>query len=369
MLGKVCVIGAGTAGLIFSKELARMGADVTVYDSKRSAAEGSDKASGILSKTGLDRTGIDYRKAVVNTLNGAVLYATNERLSVKSDNVKAYVLDRGVLAGICAEEAAREGVEIRFGEKLSRDQIRGLPREYDVVVGADGAVSTTASAFGFPNINEYVLTYKAEYEGASIPDINSVGLYFDNRTTNRFFGWSVPYSKSVIELGVGVDYKVKKNSKAAFDSFLRNPNVSEIVGDGALIGAHASIIPIQSRKRTVSKNVLLVGDAAGQVKATTGGGIIFGTQCARLAAEITWRHLKEGYPLASYETAWRKRYGMDLSLHKLLHAYYSSLGQRRVDATFKLLKMLGAESFFSEYGDMDRPSVMLKRLFLRGLSG
>jgi hypothetical protein len=59
---------------------------------------------------------------------------------------------------------------------------------------------------------------------------------------------------------------------------------------------------------------------------------------------------------------------VDLKMHDFLHNYYSNLRVSNMEVFLKVSKMLGAEKFFSEYGDMDRPSLMLKRFFLRGLA-
>lgn len=131
---------------------------------------------------------------------------------------------------------------------------------------------------------------------------------------------------------------------------------------------HASIIPISRRRRTVIGNVMLVGDAAGQTKATTGGGIIFGMSCANVAVESISRNIERGTPLTYYESAWRRRYGLDLKMHDLLHTFYSDFGGS-FSRIIGMGSRLGIDRFFSTYGDMDSPSLMLKRLFFRHILG
>ena len=366
---RVVVVGAGVIGLILAKELAQRSIATEVYDGKRSVEEGADKASGILSKTGLGHIGIDYRSAIVNELDGAVLHAGNESLRVKARSVQAYVLDRGKLAKRCLEEAERAGAEITFARRLGADELRRLANDNgNIIVGADGAVSGVAAAFGFPPVKEYVLTYKAEYSGASVEDSHSVELFFANKHARRFFGWSAPYSSDMVELGVGTSSTARRSSASAFADFINDGNVRGIVEGAERMAGHASIIPLGSRKVTVKGNVMLVGDAAGQVKATTGGGIIFGAACARVAADVINAHIEHGTALAHYEKMWRRQYGMDLKLHAALHNYYSSMGPRSLALLIRMSKLFGAEQFFSRYGDMDSPSTMLKRFVLRGLA-
>jgi digeranylgeranylglycerophospholipid reductase len=366
---KVIVIGAGVIGLTLATELAKSGVDTTVYESKASVSQNAGRASGIFSREGLSRMGIDYSPALQNTLNGAIIHGGGELFSVETEGTKAFVLDRRILAELCAENARMKGARIVLNKRIGREELLDIARDKsNILVGADGAVSNVASAFGFPQINEYVLTYKAEYANANVHDLHRVELFFSNRVAKRFFGWSVPYSKSTLEVGVGISSHSGQNSTSAFNAFINNSRIGGMIGGAEKTAGYASIIPLQVRKRTVMGNVLLVGDAAGQVKATTGGGIIFGTACARLAAGAITEHISTGRKLARYENMWRRAYGLDLRLHKMVHGYYSNLGDSGLSLAIRAARLLGFEKFLSDYGDMDSPKLMFKRFFLRGLS-
>ncbi len=360
---EVVIVGGGVVGLVLAKELAKDGINVTVHEAKRSVGEGADKASGILSVGGLKEIGVDYRGAVLNSLDGAVLYGGDQRLRIKAKEPKAYVLDREIFGMLCAREAQAAGAKIVTNSMMGKEQLSSLEKD-NIVVGADGVVSTVASHFGFPKIDDYILTYKAEFSNAKIEDVHSCNLFFSD-APRKFFGWTVPYSQSILEVGIGEWMHSRRNSLAVFNTFIKNDIVRKSLLSSSKISGRASLIPLQTRKTTVKGNVLLVGDAAGQVKATTGGGIVFGSLCAKTAAEAIKNHIRRGAPLSLYEKAWRKRYGLDLSLHKFIHSYYSNIGSRAASFIFRFAKLAGAESFLSEYGDMDRPSVVVKRLLIR----
>jgi flavin-dependent dehydrogenase len=366
-LKRVVIVGAGIIGLAMAKELTGYGLDVTVYDGKKSVAEGSEKASGILSKRGLELSGIEYKESIVNTLNGARLHFGRQTLKVSTEKVQAYVLDRGKLAEINYRSAVEAGVDIKLGSRLSLEQIRDFDDGNTIIVGADGAVSSVARAFSFPQIENFVLTYKAEYKNAKIGDRSMVDLYFSKKYAQGFFGWIAPYSDSVAELGIGITDRVKKHSVMAFDLFAETEGVKSVIGNAELVKGLASIIPVSSRAKTAEGNVILVGDAAGQTKATTGGGIIFGIACAKVAARSIYLHLKEDRKLSLYDKDWRRSYGTDLKMHAMLHDYYSKVSEAHMERFIGIAKALGAESFFSKHGDMDSPTLMLKRLFLRRL--
>ena len=363
MNGKVSIVGAGLVGLCLAKDLAERGIEVDVFDSKSDVSDGAARASGIFSASGMERIGIDPGESMLNTLDGAFLHAGGERLRVKSGRTMAYVADRGMLAKICKRNAEEAGARINLGRRIGRDELLALADDGNILVGADGAVSTVASTFSFPEMREYVLTYKAEYSNAHPEDENSVGLFFSNSIAYRFFGWYCPYSNGRLEVGIGTSGTARISSSRAFAMLAESGMLGDMLDGSKKINGYASIIPIRSRKQTVKGNVALVGDAAGQVKATTGGGIIFGCSCAHVLAET----IADGKPLREYDKAWRRRYGADLTIHRMIHEYYSGIGAGSLGMLIRITKALGAESFFGAYGDMDRPSLMLKRFFLRGL--
>lgn len=365
MESDVGIVGGGVVGLCLARRLGERGISSTVYEAGRSVGAGADRASGILSKSGLEGLGIDYKGSVVNELRGAVFHVGGRAFTVRSRETKAYVLDRTRLAVDCAKGAAEAGADIRLGSRLAAEEARGLSARHRVVVGADGAVSSVARAFGFPHIARRVLTYKAVFGGADIPDPGMVGLHFDNRITRGFFGWTAPYSGSELEVAVGIEDRGRANAKRAFDAFLGNADVGREVSGGRMVREDASLIPLAIRSKTVIGNVLLVGDAAGQVKATTGGGIIFGVGCAGIAAESIEEHLRKGRGLSSYEALWRRRYGADLTLHRLLHGYYAGIGKSGLSMALSLMKSLGAERLLSMYGDMDSPSRTIRGVVFR----
>ncbi len=364
---EVFVIGAGVIGLVAATEIAKRGIKVTVYDSKKSIEEGADKASGVLSKRGLDSTGLPYKGSELNVLKGAWLYAGREMLKIKSEEEMAYVIDRKKLAKLCYEEAKKAGAKVLLGRRIEKERLKELAESGNIIVGADGAVSNVASAFGFPKIKEYVLTYKAEYSNAEVKDKEMVSLVF-SEGARRFFGWSVPYSKSTIEVGIGISNRAKRSSMQAFKELLEEKPIKEEIENAKEEAGHASIIPLSTREKTAKGNVLLVGDAAGQVKATTGGGIIFGSLCAKEAAAAIEKNIKEGKSLEIYERAWRAKYGNELRLHKIAHEYYSSLSAKSFERLFRMARIFGMDDFLSAYGDMDSPSKIVKRFFLRGLA-
>src|SRR5262249_58859100 len=73
----------------------------------------------------------------------------------------------------------------------------------------------------------------------------------------------------------------------------------------------ARLLPLAPLLRTYADRVLVVGDAAGLVKPTTGGGIYYSLLSAQWAAEAVGRAFDRGAfstaPIGTYEGTWRAR--------------------------------------------------------------
>ena len=356
----VAVIGAGVSGLIAARELARRGIDVKVYDQKPKPGY-PVRASGIFSISGLEGLGIGYKPAITNTLYGAMIYVGTKKMKVLSNEPQAYVLDRLRLNEICMEEAEKHGASIELGKRLDGETLDKIHND-SIIIGADGVPSLVASHFHFPPIHRHILTYRAEY-GYSLEDTRLAELYFDKKTTPGFFAWISPESSNVTEIAVGVDSRYG-NSKSAFDKFLQKRRARGIALHSKQISGSASIIPISLRKRLVNEReeVLLIGDAAGQTKPSTGGGIIFGGNAAITAAKAVAAHIRNGLPLTSYEKKWKSEFSKEIRLHEASRRIYSSKG---FGIMLLIMKYLGIDSLLGTYGNMDKPTKIVKDIILR----
>ena len=362
----VSIVGAGTAGLIAAKRLGELGVRSRVYDQKAELGLPA-RASGIVSITGLATLGMDYSASITNTLHGANIHAAGKAMKVRAEKAVAHVLDRKKLNDICHDEAVRSGAEVITGNRITGAALERMSED-GVVIGADGAVSTVASHFSMGSTPRHVLTWKAEYN-IDAPEEGVVDLFFDNSCCKGLFAWLCPNSRDILEVGVGVDARYG-NSRAAFSRFIARKEVKDIMGTGKLLSEGASMIPMELRERVAdeSRRALLVGDAAGHVKPTTGGGIVFGGNGAVMAADVVSSYLDGKGTLREYSSRFAKRYGMDIAMHSLINKVYSSAPHRALGASISVMNALGMDRFLGRYGDMDRPTVMLKRFFLRGLA-
>jgi len=351
------IIGAGPAGTIAAISAIRSRNANVLISEEHASAGVPTHCSGLFSLDGLKtlKEFMDWKPLVKNRMNGATLDFAGEKLRIATGMDVAAVCDRAGLDERLAERAEAEGAEIDYGVRIGKESQFQAPS----IIGADGPTSFVANHFGFPKIKSYVNTLQAvlPYEAA---DCRKVELFFSNAKFPGFFGWVIPHDEETAEFGCGA--MLPHNANKAWLALL------SLNGMRRTPMPTGAVIPISVRKRTAAtcgkRTVILVGDAAGQVKATTGGGVIFGGNCAQVAG----RHYDS--PLR-YELGWKRRYLPDLLAHRMVHDYLAGKNDAQLARLGKRLREAGAEEFLSRKGHMDKPSKMLGletvRLILNGL--
>ena len=125
--------------------------------------------------------------------------------------------------------------------------------------------------------------------------------------------------------------------------------MSSLLAQGKIVSTKAELsyggIPLKPLPRTFGKRLLVVGDAAGQVKPTTGGGIYYGLLCADMAADTLHSALENddlsARRLASYQREWTKRLGRELRIDYWARKIYEHLSDRQIDRVFAIIKSNG----------------------------
>lgn len=233
------VVGAGPAGLLCAKEAASLGAKVTVYEEHKKIGE-PVHCTGLISKKGLDGLNTDYSDSILNKCRGARFYSPKgQEFEVKKKNSVAFVIDRSVFDKTISEEAEGEGVEIVLGKKWTG--------ECDVA--ADGPLSAWAPK------REYVHAYQVTADLER--DTDFVEIHY----VPGFFAWVVPVDEKQCRVGIGVR---KGNPKEALMHWLHSKKMALEYEEET-----SALIPLYDGKETVVNGTCLVGDAAGQVKATS----------------------------------------------------------------------------------------------------
>jgi digeranylgeranylglycerophospholipid reductase len=380
----VLVVGAGPAGATVAERLARAGRDVLVLEEHDRVGH-PVQCAGLVSARVLALAGGD--SFVRAKVHGAAVFAPSLRsVAFTAPEPRAYVIDRAALDVALADRAARSGARFETGvrfdgrighapdgsPRVSATSRDGARREYEakIVVGADGVTSGVARAFRLRRPVEILPAYEAEF-GESPGDPDQVEVYLGNALSPGLFGWWIPDGSGGARVGVAVrpgpisarEYcdRLLVHLTKRFGRPPRSPT-----------GLIASGIPIGTVPRTYGDRVLLVGDAAAQVKPLSGGGIFTGMRCAEIAADVIGRGLGNGglsaETLAPYDARWRAELGSEFARALYLRRILVRLSDADLERVIEALDSSGMRSSIVAFGDIDFPSHVASKLLAQSPS-
>jgi digeranylgeranylglycerophospholipid reductase len=131
-------------------------------------------------------------------------------------------------------------------------------------------------------------------------------MYFGNIAPGGY-AWIIPKSDCA-NVGLGVQNKFRGPLKPLLLEFLKTNKL-----DNARSFSAGSVPVSGPLQQTVNGNVLVVGDAAGHIMATNGGGIPIAMVCGRIAGNAIASNILKGSSLANYDSEWRKAVGQELA--------------------------------------------------------
>ncbi len=191
------------------------------------------------------------------------------------------------------------------------------------IIGADGPNSVIAQCIGSRYRDPLRdMSYSLQYvmEGISC-DSDRCTMFFGSNVAPGGYMWIIPQSDSRANVGFGIrrKYGTSLNLRGMLNRFLKS---RANLRNGQIIQRVGALIPVGGPKRTVhGEHVILLGDAAGHVMSTNGGGIPTALIGGEIAGETVVADSKSGHSLKQYEQAWRSEIGSEL---------YRSLAMLRV---------------------------------------
>jgi flavin-dependent dehydrogenase len=232
-----------------------------------------------------------------------------------------------------------------------------------VIVDAEGIGGKLARQNGLSGPRAGYVLQALQYEVSNValrPD--TVHLYFDDQLARGFFAWVIPLGTRKARVGLAT---ANPNVRRALDRFVaRCPLVHEAWIEKRFGGLVYTGGP--ARKTAVGR-FLAVGDAAGQTKATTGGGVVAACGCAVIAAVCIQRALRaggyNGAEVARYEQAWKRSWGRQLRLIAVLRRLVNSLTNAELDKLFLTLRKAGIRELVEATGDIDRQGQLIRAAF------
>jgi digeranylgeranylglycerophospholipid reductase len=363
------VIGAGPSGLIAASEIAKADHNVIVFEEHESIGEPTHCA-GLLSTTGLETLSLKPPQSVIqNQVDGARIHSPNgEFIEIKRGRREAFVVNRILFDKWLADRAIEYGIQIETQSKVydliqKKDIVRGVivgddkkSVSAEVVINAEGVrgvISRLANLQTVPK--KYKLpAYQYEIENVDI-DEKMVEMYYGRDVAPGFFAWIIPLGENRARVGIAS----KSNPRKRLQRFIKtNANASNKFHGFKIVNSFGGIVlvglPIA---KTWKEGMFVVGDAAGHVKATTGGGVIMGGTAARIAGDVANAILaktRDKQDYSTYETLWRSQILNELRTMYITQRGLTSLSNEGLDTLIHGINELGLVDVIHSKGDMDR---------------
>ena len=251
---RVAIIGGGISGLYLAWKLSEKKHDVTVFERKKEIS--NNACSGLFSQRILEFIP-ESRKLIENKINHVILYFPKKTVKVEFSR-DFFVMSHSELDKLTADLAYKAKAKIILNRNIS-----SIPKEYDRVIGCDGANSFIRKDLGllYPKYRLGILGFL---------DKPSFENYVETWPCKNGFIWKIPRGK---ETEYGILAKPKE-AKIVLNEFLNKNNI-------VLKRIESKIVP-QGLITPSNPLITLCGDAAGLTKLWSGGGVIWGLSAGEI---------------------------------------------------------------------------------------
>ncbi|MBD3155924.1 MAG: geranylgeranyl reductase family protein [Candidatus Aenigmarchaeota archaeon] len=301
------IVGAGPIGCKVG-ELLGKDYDVLIIDRKKEIGK-PVQCSGFNSERIFELSGVSKKVILNKVIKSDFFSPSGTKITLKS-KIPFYVFDRELFDKEIAKKTEKNNVEIRmktdFKSLEKRKEYLEIKTNHGkikskLLVGADGPGSTVSRVTELPQPDNLLIGYQKTIKYSYNP--TSSELWFGDKVCPGFFAWVVPENDEWARVAVAtyrepVKYFDKFVKKRIGKNYKSKDDVSGLIRFGLI-------------KKSVDDRILLVGDAASQVKPFSGGGLIYGLMSARIAAEACDKSLNEGrydyeFLKENYGDEWKK---------------------------------------------------------------
>lgn len=312
------VVGAGPVGCHVATGLAKQGYAVLVVEEHPQVGLPA-RCTGLIGEQAFAKFALP-EEAVQRPVHSLAVYGPHGAcLRFGGANLLARVVDRPRLDAILADRAKAAGAQFLLGRRVV-DATVEAQRVVVVLEGEDeglsarslviatGARTNLPEKLGLGRLPGYLFGAQMEIALAGVEEVE---VYLGRELSPGSFAWVVPTTAGRARVGL----TAYNYPRERLQLFLADGRLKGRLG-GPLPEPTVAPIPLGTLRTTLRERVVVVGEAAGQVKTTTGGGVYFGLLAAEAAVEV----LGEGLAgdklsadfLKAYELKWRELLGREI---------------------------------------------------------
>lgn len=343
----VMIVGAGPVGSYLAYRMAELEYKVIVFEQRAKVGD-AVCCTGIIGKECFDRFPIINHGILTQASSAKFFSPSGKCLEVSKETAQAYVVDRVDFDSALAQKAEEKGAEYLLSARvmdisLRDDCVSAKVECKDRIADFNAKIALISSGFGgamtrrlgLGEINYFVLGAQAEVD---VGKLEEVEVYFGQEVAPGFFGWLVPTYSGKAFAGL--------LSRRSPGSYLKSL-LDSLKTQRKIISTEMKItyggIPLTPLPKTYMERLLVVGDAAGQVKPTTCGGVYYGLLCADIATEVVHNALRtdsfSARRMSNYEKIWKKKLGRELEIGYWARKLYEKLSDRQIEQIFDIIEI------------------------------
>ena len=339
----VLIVGGGPGGLFMAARLAERGVRTLVCEEHARVGD-PVHCTGVLSADSFALFDLPETATLNQLASVRFLSPGGIPVDYTTPSPLATVIDRPAFDRALADRAIAAGAEIVTGARVTaldvdvdgaRASVGGVTLHARLAVLACGASYKFQRRFGFGLPTTYLQTAQREMPALRPGDVE---LHFGQDVAPGGFAWAVPVLRpegAFVRIGV----MASRDIRQCYDRMLGR------IGDRWGVttreaAPRVKILPLGAVGRTYGERMLAIGDAAGLVKPTTGGGIHYSIVSAALAADVAVDALAadrlDAETLSAYERAWRAELADEFEAQHELRQVATSLSDKAIDSFFEL---------------------------------
>ncbi|MHA1425986.1 MAG: geranylgeranyl reductase family protein [Candidatus Helarchaeota archaeon] len=377
----VACIGGGPASAFAAIEILKAGKLVEIFEEHGEIGR-PVSCAGLISLNGFNKLKIKVpNDCIQNRVRGSIFFSpSGYQFEVKRKETQAYVIDRakfdkylidivekfnGIVhlnakvISLIKEKSQYVGITIQ-----ERQMLRNISSK--LIIDGEGVRAKFVESAGLKASRYENLIPAIQYEMRNVQiDKDFVEIYLGRKIAPGFFAYIIPTSEDTVRVAVGS--RVGKPQKYIQYFIKKHPIASRKLKKGIIYKRGGGLIIIGGPvKKTYAPGFLGIGDAVGQVKATTGGGVVFGGLCAKIAGRIAVEALKQddfsANFLKKYQKEWQQQYLRDLRLMKLLRSLLNAMPDKILDELFLTLSDQKIPKLIEDIGDMDMQGPLIRKV-------
>jgi geranylgeranyl reductase family protein len=371
----VLVVGGGPAGLYAADRLARAGRSVALFEEHPQIGL-PVHCTGLLASEAFARFALPREAVLVEHRATRFRSSSRDELSYSVTPPETVVVDRSRFDQGLAAQALAAGARLFAGARVVRIQrhrggvairLAGTGPTPQVVRGKLLILATGATYYLHKELDldlpgRFVQTAQVE---ADFVEATEVEVYFGNSIAPGSFAWIVPFTRHDrcrARIGLMSD----KDAERHLLRFLQSPSVAPRLQGDEPERFRRRPIPLAPLARTFSERVLVVGDAAGLTKPTTGGGIYYSLLSAELAATVAHQALEardfSARFLSQYQQAWQGRLGGELRWGSWFRRHAERLTDAQIGEAFQLAAGVTLDRLIRERASFNWHSGLIQAL-------